>query len=147
VRRPLNLPRPLFSKRGLAAFHRVDRHERAALLRAWSVPSYPPAREWDVPVRVAPEPPDDAEVVVCATGFLRGVRHDPLLAEVVDAHGLEVEDRWLVLAGDATVPALTDPTRTLAVSGVHAQWAFPAADTLAGMRFVAHRFLRRCRTR
>jgi hypothetical protein len=91
--------------------------------------------------------PDDAETVVCATGFLRGYRHDPLLASLVDEHRLETADRWLVLDDDATVPALTDATRTLAVSGVHAQWAFPAADTLAGMRWVAHRFLRRCRTR
>jgi hypothetical protein len=33
---------------------------------------------------------------------------------------------------------------------VPAQWAFPAADTLAGAKYVAHGFLRRalaCRTR
>jgi hypothetical protein len=45
---------------------------------------------------------------------------------------------------------LSDATRTLAVAGAPAQWAFPAADTLAGARYAAHRFLRRikaCRTR
>jgi hypothetical protein len=147
IRRPLNLPRHLFTKRGLAAYHRLDVESRAAFLRKLSTPSYPPGREWDVRVLVAPAVPDDAEQVICATGFRRGFQHDPVLARLADEHALERANGWLVLDDDATVAALTDPSRTLAVSGVHAQWAFPAADTLAGMRYVAHRFVRRCRTR
>jgi hypothetical protein len=88
--------------------------------------------------------------VICATGFRRGFGHDPLLAGLVADHGLETAERWIVLAPDATVPALTDSTRTLALAGAAAQWAFPAADTLAGAKYVAHGFLRRiesCRTR
>ena len=57
---------------------------------------------------------------------------------------------WIVLAPDSTVPALTDRERTLSLAGVPAQWAFPAADTLAGAKYAARRFLRRvkaCRTR
>jgi hypothetical protein len=38
---------------------------------------------------------------------------------------------------------LTDARRTLALAGAPAQWAFPAADTLAGMKYAARRFLRR----
>jgi hypothetical protein len=142
VLRPLNLPRPLFTKRGLDEYRRGD---RTAFLRAFSTPSYP--RELHVDVPVAPEVPDVAQQVVCATGFLRGYAHDPLLARLVVQHELPTADGLLVLNDDATVPGLTGDTRTLAVAGVHAQWAFPAADTLAGMRWVAHRFLRRCRTR
>ncbi len=55
-----------------------------------------------------------------------------------------------MLAPDGTVPALTDATRTLALAGVPAQWAYPAADTLVGMKYVARRFLRKveaCRSR
>jgi hypothetical protein len=88
--------------------------------------------------------------VICATGFRRGFRHDPLLARLVDEHALAAVEGWIVLDADGTVPALTDATRTLALSGVAAQWAFPAADTLAGAKYVAHGFLRRitaCRTR
>jgi hypothetical protein len=58
-------------------------------------------------------------------------------------HGLETKADWIVLAPDSTVPRLTDETRTLSLAGVAAQWAFPAADTLAGARYAAHRFLRR----
>jgi hypothetical protein len=73
-----------------------------------------------------------------------------VLAGLVDEHGLETVDGWIVLDNDGSVPALTDATRTLALTGVAAQWAFPAADTLAGAKYVAHGFLARirsCRTR
>jgi cation diffusion facilitator CzcD-associated flavoprotein CzcO len=170
-RRPLNLPRPLFTRRGLAAYHATGSPARAGLLRSWLSPSYPPGRDWDEPVEAArragrfsvasvgtngssavalAEALDGVDQVVCATGFLRGFRHDPLLARLVADAGLETYEDWIVLAPDATVPTLTDETRTLALAGVPAQWAFPAADTLAGAKYAARRFLdrvRRCPTR
>ena len=158
ARRPLNVARPFFSKRGLAGFYSAPRARRAELLRGFGEPSYPPGRAWDDPVeaavregrfRVAPAV-DGAEQVICATGFRAGFRHDPLLARLVEEHGLESEDRWIVLADDSTVPGLTDATRTLALAGVPGQWAYPAADTLVGMKVAARRFSRRvvtCPTR
>ena len=128
------------------------------LLRRFSTPSYPPGREWDDPLaraasegrfRVAAEQ-NGAPQVICATGFERGFRRNPLLSRLVSDHELETADEWIVLAPDSTVPRLTDETRTLALAGVASQWAFPAADTLAGARYAAHRFLRRvlaCPTR
>jgi hypothetical protein len=41
------------------------------------------------------------------------------------------------------VPALSDDTRTLALAGVPAQWAFPAADTLMGAKYAGRRFLQK----
>jgi cation diffusion facilitator CzcD-associated flavoprotein CzcO len=151
VRRPLNVPRPYLSRRGLASFHRLEREDRAALLEQLLAPSYPPGREWDEPLasgRFSIERHvNGAAQVICATGFLRGYRHDALLAALVDEHELAAVDGRLVLAPDSTVPELTDETRTLAVAGVAGQWAYPAADTLMGARYAAHHFLRRCRTR
>jgi hypothetical protein len=158
LRRPLNLPRPLFSKRGLAAYHATPPAERARLLAEFSAPSYPPGGAWDSPLAdaahegrfaVAEELDGEAQVI-CATGFRRGFAHDPLLARLVEEHGLETEGRWILLAPDATVPALTDGRRTLSLAGAPGQWAYPAADTLVGMKYAARRFLRRvvsCRTR
>ena len=154
VRRPLNLPRPLFTRRGLASFHGTARDERVGLLRAYSAPSYPPGRDWDEPLRtprfrVAAEL-NGAAQIISATGFRRGFAENPVLARLVSQHGLETADRWIVLAPDSTVPTLTDETRTLALAGVHAQWAFPAADTLVGAKYAARGLLRRvqrCRTR
>jgi hypothetical protein len=156
LRRPLNVPRPFFSKRGLAAFHAATTERRAATLRELSTPSYPAGAAWDEPVRTAENEgrfrveasPNGSAQVIAATGFLHGFHHDALLADLVDAHDLPVHDRWLVLDPDSTVATLTDESRTLSVAGVAGQWAFPAADTIAGAKYAAHAFRRRvCRTR
>jgi hypothetical protein len=162
-RRPLNVARPLFTKRGLAGFHATAPRERAALLKGFAAPSYPPGRSWDAPLgRAVGEGRfrieaqlngnglNGVEQVICATGFRRGFEHDPLLHRFVEEHGLETHERWLVLAADSTMPGLSDATRTLSLAGVPGQWAYPAADTLVGMKFAARRFLgrvERCRTR
>jgi cation diffusion facilitator CzcD-associated flavoprotein CzcO len=158
VRRPLNVPRHYFSRRGLDGYQSLSPRERVEQLKALLAPSYPPSREADETLaraaaeerfRVEPSVNGSAQVI-CATGFRRGFRHDPLLARLVAEHDLETADDWLVLDPDSTVPELSDTTRTLALAGAPAQWAFPAADTLAGARYAAHRFLGRisaCRTR
>jgi hypothetical protein len=156
LRRPLTVGRPYFSKRGLASFHRLAPPLRAATLADLAQPSYPRGAEWDVPLqaailssqfRVADTPPADAQLI-SATGFKRGWREDALLSDLVEGHGLETHGRWIVLAPDATVPALTDETRTLSIAGVAGQWAFPGADTIAGAKYAARAFTRHaCRTR
>jgi cation diffusion facilitator CzcD-associated flavoprotein CzcO len=150
-RRPLNLSRSMFTRRGLAAFHAASREERAALLRRFSVPSYPPGRVWDEPLERATREGrfwvasdvDGAPQLICATGFRKGFQASPLLFRLAEEHGLDTVDGWIVLDPDSTVPGLTDARRTLALAGAHGQWAFPASDTLAGARYVAHRFVRR----
>jgi len=158
ARRPLNVARPLFSKRGLASFHAASRMRRCELLLGYGMPSYPPGRAWDDPIdramsegrfRVTTQL-DGAPQVICATGFQRGFTHDALLRRLVADHDLETELRWVVLDRDGSVAALSDDTRTLALTGIAAQWAYPAADTLVGMKYLARRFLRRtsrCRSR
>jgi cation diffusion facilitator CzcD-associated flavoprotein CzcO len=157
-RTPLNVPREYFSRRGLAGFHRLAPGERAARLRELLRPSYPAGRRWDGPLEHAAregrfrveQAVNGSAQVICATGFLQGFAYDPLLARLVAEHGLETVDAWIVLAPDGAVASLSDDTRTLALAGAVSQWAFPAADTLAGARYVAHGFLRRitaCRTR
>ena len=155
LRRPLNVPRQFFSKRGLTPFHALGNEQRAAQLRSLLAPSYPAGAAWDEPIRAAEQDGrfrvetslNGSEQVICATGFVQGYKNDALLARLAADHGLETHQRWIVLAPDSTVPALTDATRTLSLAGVHAQWAFPAADTIAGAKYAAHAFLRRCRTR
>ena len=158
ARRPLNVPREYFSRRGLAAFHRLPARERIERLRVLTAPSYPSGEEWDGPLerasragRFRVESSLNGSVqVICATGFVRGWRHDHLLARLVADHDLATEGDWIVVDPDSTVPGLSDGTRTLALAGAPGQWAFPAADTLAGARYAGHCFLKRikaCRTR
>ena len=156
TRRPLNVPRPLFTKRGLAAFHASAKDARAATLRDLTAPSYPPGSQWDAPLAAAAREGrfrveagvNGSAQVIAATGFRRGWMNDPLLARLVREHDLATHDGWVVLADDSTVPGLTDERRTLAVAGAAGQWAFPAADTIAGAKYAARGFLRRaCPTR
>jgi hypothetical protein len=155
LRQPLATPRSLFSRRGLAPYHALHAERRAARLRELSAPSYPRGRGWDEPLQRAEREgrfrvehvPNGATQVICATGFKGGFAEDELLARLVGEHELATHDRWIVLDPDCTVPALTDATRTLALAGVASQWAFPAADTVAGAKYAARAFLRRCRTR
>ena len=144
------------SKRGLAAYHAASPESRAATLRELSNASYPPGAAWDLPLRAAEaegrfrvEPsPNGSHQVIAATGFRKGFHNDPLLADLVEAHDLETHGAWIVLDHDSTVRALTDDVRTLSIGGVAAQWAFPAADTIAGAKYAARAFRRRvCRTR
>jgi hypothetical protein len=153
ARRPLNVERRYFTKRGLAGFWRTGRDERIGLLRSFVAPSYPPGPEWDEPIaaavgsgrfRVEPEL-NGAPQVICATGFVRGYAADPLLSTVVREHELDTAESWIVLDDDSTVPALTDDDRTLALAGACAQWAHPGADTLVGMKYAARCLLRRVR--
>jgi hypothetical protein len=163
LRRALNVPRAYFSKRGLAGFHALPPEERVAVLHDLGQPSYPPGADWDKPLLRAEAEgrlsrlrgsseearrkfPDHQ--VISATGFRKGWREDAFLADLVQAHGLETHDRFIALAPDSTVPALTDGRRTLSIAGVAGQWAFPAADTIAGAKYAGRAFTRRlCRTR
>jgi cation diffusion facilitator CzcD-associated flavoprotein CzcO len=151
ARRPLNVERQFFTRRGLSGFWRTDRDERIGLLRSFAGPSYPPGPEWDEPIaraaaagrfRVEPEL-NGAAQVICATGFQRGFDADPLLRDLVHAHGLETAEGWIVLGPDSTVSELSDDTRTLALAGACAQWAHPGADTVVGMKYAARCLLRR----
>jgi cation diffusion facilitator CzcD-associated flavoprotein CzcO len=156
LRRPLNVPRPYFSKRGLTAYHAASPQQRAAILRELSNASYPAGADWDEPLKRAEaegrfrveRSPNGSEQVIAATGFKRGFRHDPLLADLVTAHDLPTHDRWIEVDADSTVASLTDESQTLSIAGVAGQWAFPAADTIAGAKYAARAFRRRvCRTR
>jgi cation diffusion facilitator CzcD-associated flavoprotein CzcO len=157
-RTPLNVPREYFSRRGLAGFHRLAPGERAARLRELLAPSYPAGRRFDEPLELAAREGrfrvehsvNGSQQVICATGFQQGFARDQLLSRLVSEHGLATFEDWIVLEQDGAVAALSDDMRTLSLAGAAAQWAFPAADTLAGARYVAHGFHRRvasCRTR
>jgi cation diffusion facilitator CzcD-associated flavoprotein CzcO len=159
LRRALNVPRAFFSKRGLAAFHAASAERRASTLRELSTPSYPTGPAWDEPIAAAErlsqfrvsdssQTQRGVEQVICATGFRRGWREDTLLRDLVERNDLPTHGRWIALSSDSTVPGLTDPRRTLSIAGVAGQWAFPAADTIAGAKYAAHGFVRHvCRTR
>src|SRR5205823_13375849 len=133
-----------WSRGGCGGLHCLGQADQAEGWRLLLGPTRQPGRTWDEPLATATmegrfrvqERVNGTRQVICATGFRRGFRHDPLLTRLVEEHDLETADGWIVLDDDASVPGLTDAKRTLALAGVAAHWAFPAADTLAGARYV-----------
>ena len=104
--------------------------------------------EWVLVYTAAPGEFNDLSIML--QGGLFTVQDGTVPEGHSDADQLYRRYLWIVLDDDSTVPALTDRTRTLSLAGVPAQWAFPAADTLVGMKVAARGFLRkveRCRTR
>ena len=154
ARRPLNVARPLFTKRGLAAFHATARaRARRALCARYGAAVLPARPRLGRAARARGARraasasrhgrSNGAEQVICATGFQRGFEHDPLLARARRrARASRPRSAGSSSPTTRPCPALTDATRTLALAGVPAQWAFPAADTLVGMKVAARGFRR-----
>ena len=93
-----------------------------------------------------------AAQVICATGFRRGFAHDPLLARLVDEHGLET--RGPLDRARARLDRARAHRRRRGRSRSPAcrrSGRFPAADTLVGAKYAARALpatgWRRCRTR
>ena len=159
VRRPLNVPRPYLSRRGLAGFHRLAPRERAARLQR--------AARAVVPARAAlrraararrrrgPLPRRELR-----ERHRAGDRRDRLPARLAARPAAPPPRRRARARDRGATGSCSTRTRRCRRSptrrgrsrspGAPAQWAFPAADTLAGAKYAGHRFLGRiaaCRTR
>jgi hypothetical protein len=78
--------------------------------------------------------------MIGATGFMPGWQAHEILRRMVEAGALEVDASIPILDDDCSIPALTNAGRTVAIAGSLAGWAFPAADSFAGMKYAARRF-------
>ena len=157
LRRPLNVPRPFFSKRGLAVYHALSNEQRAAKLRELSAPSFPPGPAWDEPLvagRARRPLPRRARPERRRAGDLRdglpprlprgsaprAARRRPRSR---DGRPLDRPRERL----DRPVAHRRHAARSRSPASPR-QWAFPAADTIAGAKYAARAYLRRiCRTR
>ena len=148
LRRPLNVPRALFSKRGLAAFHASAPTPRGDAARPLgAVLSSRPA--WDEPLEAPGARRSSASRTQTGrptgrAGDLRdrvpqGLARGHAASDLVEAHDLVTHGRWIALSARLDRPRpYRRPTRTLSLAGVAGQWAFPAADTIAGAKYAAH---------
>ena len=150
VRRPLNVPaRVLLAARPRGVPPARPARARGAAARRCSRRRIPPgahvgraarARGGARGASASSASVNGAEQVICATGFLRGFQHDPLLARA-RRRARARDGRRLDRArtGLRPCPALTDDTRTLALAGV------AGAVGLPGRRHARRRAVRRPR--
>lgn len=78
-----------------------------------------------------------ADRVVVATGFSPVTQH-PLLAQLIREHHLLTYQSILQVSDDFCVPIVSRPEACLGVIGPAAAWALPCADSISGMKIVAH---------
>jgi hypothetical protein len=82
--------------------------------------------------------------VVAGTGFQKSGLTLPLFRRLVEHYGLPVHQGRLVLRSNCGVPGLDQPASRLAVMGIHANPVVPNGDTIAGLKYVARRFVADC---
>ena len=86
----------------------------------------------------------DVTGVVCGTGFVRSHLVLPVIRRLVNDYRLGVDDGRLVLRSNCGVPGLDRPESRLAAMGLLANTVIPHGDTIAGLKYVARRFVADC---
>ncbi len=82
--------------------------------------------------------------VVAGTGFDKSALTTPLLRRLAETYGIPVEAGRLVLDTNCGVPGLDRPDSRLCMMGIHANSVIPHGDTIAGLKYVARRFVADC---
>jgi hypothetical protein len=86
----------------------------------------------------------DVTGVVCGTGFVKSALAIPVIRRLVEQYKLPVEEGRLVLRSNCGVPHLDLPESRLAAMGLLANNVIPHGDTIAGLKYVARRFVADC---
>jgi hypothetical protein len=99
---------------------------------------YVTAREGDDPGWL------DVSGIVCGTGFNKSALTVPLLRRMVEHYGVPVEGGRMKLKNNCGVPGLDLPASRLCVMGIYANFVVPHGDTIAGLKYIARRFVADC---
>jgi len=86
----------------------------------------------------------DVTGVVAGTGFQKSGLTLPLLRRLVQYYGLPLQEGRLLLRGNCGIPGLDLPSSRLGMMGIHANPVIPNGDTIAGLKYVARRFVADC---
>jgi len=86
----------------------------------------------------------DVTGVVAATGFQKPALALPLLRRLIQHYDLPVQEGRLLLRANCGVPVLDRPESRLCMMGIHANPVVPNGDTIAGLKYVARRFVVDC---
>ena len=83
----------------------------------------------------------EATGVVCATGFVKSAYSLPLLRRLAQTYSVPVERERIVLKTNCGVPPLDREDSRLAMMGITANTIVPNGDTIAGLKYIARRFV------
>jgi hypothetical protein len=86
----------------------------------------------------------DVTGVVAGTGFNKSVLTLPLLRRLVEFYNIPVQNGKIKLQTNCGVPGLDRPESRLCCNGLIANNVIPHGDTIAGLKFIARRFVADC---
>jgi hypothetical protein len=86
----------------------------------------------------------DVTGVVCGTGFTRSALAIPVVRRLAEDYRIPVAEGRLVLHSNCGVPGLDRPDSRLCVMGLLANTVIPHGDTIAGLKYIARRFVADC---
>jgi hypothetical protein len=86
----------------------------------------------------------DVTGITAGTGFNKSVLTIPLLRRLVEFYKVPVIDGRLQLQSNCGVPGLDRPDSRLCCMGLIANNVIPHGDTIAGLKFIARRFVADC---
>jgi hypothetical protein len=86
----------------------------------------------------------DVTGVVAGTGFNKSALTTPVLRRLVDTYGVPVDNGRIVLERNCGVPGLDREDSRLCMMGIHANSVIPHGDTIAGLKYIARRFVADC---
>jgi hypothetical protein len=86
----------------------------------------------------------DVTGVVAGTGFNKSVLTLPLLRRLVEFYNIPVVNGKMRLQTNCGIPGLDRPESRLCCNGLIANNVIPHADTIAGLKFIARRFVADC---
>jgi hypothetical protein len=83
----------------------------------------------------------DATGVVCGTGFNKAAPSIPLLRRLIQTYDVPVVKQRIRLKTNCGVPPLDREDSRLAMMGLNASTVVPNGDTIAGLKYIARRFV------
>lgn len=83
----------------------------------------------------------EATGVVCGTGFVKSAFSLPLLRRLVQTYEVPVHRERIKLKTNCGVPPLDREDSRLAMMGLNANTVVPNGDTIAGLKYIARRFV------
>jgi hypothetical protein len=86
----------------------------------------------------------DVTGVVAGTGFNKSVLTLPLMRRLVEFYNIPVVNGKIKLQTNCGVPGLDRPESRLCCNGLIANNVIPHGDTIAGLKFIARRFVADC---
>jgi hypothetical protein len=86
----------------------------------------------------------DVTGVVAATGFSKSALTIPLLRRLIEFYNVPVTAGRIKLQTNCGVPGLDQPDSRLCCMGLIANSVIPHGDTIAGLKFIARRFVADC---